>query len=105
MPSNIMRVIQNKATDCNIFATIIDMTESAESKDDFFTCQVLCPPNGKPSLIIHCIQKKFKKRECKLKIGWMVIGYYTDDFNFILSDFNAQLKILKNENISDNQAM
>ncbi|CAB4474378.1 unnamed protein product [Rhizophagus irregularis] len=105
MPLNIMRVIQNKATDCNIFATIIDMAESTESKDDFFTCQVLCPPNGKPSLIIHCIQKKFKKRECKLKIGWMVIGYYTDDFNFILSDFNAQLKILKNENISDNQAM
>jgi hypothetical protein len=102
IPSNIMRVIQNKATDCNIFATVIDMKES---NNDFFTCQVLCPPNGKPSLIIHCIQKKFKRRECKLKIGWMVIGYYTDDFNFILSDFNAQLKILKNENISDNQTM
>ncbi|RGB40262.1 hypothetical protein C1646_688135 [Rhizophagus diaphanus] len=102
IPSNIMKVIQNEGTDCNIFATVIDMTVS---NNDFFTCQVLCPPNGKPSLIIHCIQKKFKRIECILKIGWMVIGYYTKDFNVILSDFNAQLKILKNVNISDNQTM
>ncbi|GBC04274.1 hypothetical protein RclHR1_00560001 [Rhizophagus clarus] len=102
IPSNIMKVIQNKATECNIFATVIDTTES---KNDFFTCQVLCPPNGKPSLVIHCIQEKFKKRECRLRIGWMVVGYYTDDFNFILSDFNAQLKVLKSENISNNQTL
>ncbi|PKY55765.1 hypothetical protein RhiirA4_548892 [Rhizophagus irregularis] len=105
IPSDILNIIQNKEADCNIFATVIDMTES---KNDFFTCQVLCPPNGKPSLIIHCIQKKFKRYQCKLKIGWMVIGYYTD-FNFIHSDFNAQLKILKTEfsmpNNSNNQPM
>ncbi|RIA86222.1 hypothetical protein C1645_829602 [Glomus cerebriforme] len=98
IPLNISKMIQNKDADCSIFATVIDMTES---KNDFFTCQILCPPNGKPCLIIHCVQKKFKRRECKLKIGWMVIGYYTD-FNFILSDFNAQLKILKNENNNQN---
>ncbi|EXX72625.1 hypothetical protein RirG_067520 [Rhizophagus irregularis DAOM 197198w] len=97
MPLNISKMIQNKDADCNVFATINDITGS---KDDFFTWQVYCPPNSKPSLLIHCIQKKkFKKRRYKLKIGWMVIGYYTDytDLNFILSDFNAQLKVLKKD--------
>jgi hypothetical protein len=93
IPLNILKIIQNKAADCNVFATVIDM---AESKNDFFTCQVFCPPYRKPSLIIHCIQKKFRKRECKLKINWMIIGFYTN-FNFILSDFNTQLYILKND--------
>ncbi|UZO15523.1 uncharacterized protein OCT59_006942 [Rhizophagus irregularis] len=105
IPSDTLNIIQNKEADCNIFATVID---TIESKNDFFTCQVLCPPDGNPSLIIHCIQKKFKRYQCKLKIGWMVIGYYTD-FNFIHSDFKAQLKILKNEfsmpNNSNNQTM
>jgi hypothetical protein len=93
IPSDILNIIQNKEADCNIFATVVDMKES---KDDFFTCQVLCPPDENPSLIIHCIQKKFKRYQCKLKIGWMVIGYYTD-FSFILSDFKVQLEILKTE--------
>lgn len=93
IPLNILKIIQNKAADCNVFATVIDMKES---KNDFFTCQVLCPPDGKPSLIIHCIQKKFRKRKCELKITWMVIGFYTN-FNFILSDFNTQLTISKND--------
>ncbi|PKY53317.1 hypothetical protein RhiirA4_547598 [Rhizophagus irregularis] len=93
IPLNISKIIQNKAADCNIFATVID---TAESKNDFFTCQVLCPPDGKPSLIIHCIQKKSRKRECKLKINWMIIGFHTN-FKFILSDFNTQLNIIKND--------
>ncbi|CAB4430327.1 unnamed protein product [Rhizophagus irregularis] len=100
IPPNILKIIQNKAADCNIFATVIDVDES---KNAFFTCQVLCPPDGKPSLIIHCIQKKFRKRKCDLKINWMIIGFYTN-FNFILSDFNTQLNILKNDfDISSNQ--
>ncbi|RIA81543.1 hypothetical protein C1645_836840 [Glomus cerebriforme] len=93
IPSDVLKIVQNKDADCNIFATVIDMTES---KNDFFTCQVLYPPNGRPSLIIHCVQKNFKRRECKLKIRWMVIGYCID-LNFILSDFNTQLKVLKND--------
>ncbi|GBB92915.1 hypothetical protein RclHR1_20810002 [Rhizophagus clarus] len=105
IPPNILNIIQNKEADCNIFATVIDMSET---KNNFFTCQVLCPLDGKPSLIIHCIQKRFKKCQCNLKIGWMVIGYYTD-FNFIISDFNAQLKILKTDfgmsNNLNNQTM
>ncbi|RIA86217.1 hypothetical protein C1645_829596 [Glomus cerebriforme] len=101
MPPDVLKIVKNKDADCNIFATVIDTTES---KNDFFTCQVLCPPNGKPNLIIHCVQKRFKRHECKLKIGWMVIGYVTD-FNLIFSDFNAQLEILKNENVLNNQTM
>ncbi|GBC32596.1 hypothetical protein GLOIN_2v1880620 [Rhizophagus irregularis DAOM 181602=DAOM 197198] len=99
IPPNILNIIQNKEADCNVFATVIDMEKS---QNNFFTCQVLCSPGGIPNLIIHCIQKKFKKRQCKLKIIWMVIGYYID-FNFIISDFNTQLKIFKNENTSDGQ--
>ncbi|GBC04286.1 hypothetical protein RclHR1_00560013 [Rhizophagus clarus] len=102
IPPNILNTIQNKEADCNIFATVIDITES---KNDFFTCQILNPPDGEPSLIIHCIQKKFKRCQCKLKIGWMIIGYYTD-LSFILSDFSTQLKILKTDfSISPNQTM
>ncbi|RGB40255.1 hypothetical protein C1646_688120 [Rhizophagus diaphanus] len=110
-------MIQNKEADCNIFATVTDMTEL---KDDFFTCQILCSsscsslppcpssscscPPSKPSLLIHCVQNKFKKRECNLKIKWMVVGYYTD-FNLILSDFNVHLKIFENKITSDRQTM
>ncbi|PKK63268.1 hypothetical protein RhiirC2_855120 [Rhizophagus irregularis] len=117
IPENVLKMIQNKDADCNIFATVTDMTEL---KNDFFTCQVLCSsscsslppcpssscscPPAKPSLLIHCVQNKFKKRECNLKIKWMVVGYYTD-FNFILSDFNVQLKIFENKIVSDSQTM
>ncbi|CAB4474380.1 unnamed protein product [Rhizophagus irregularis] len=117
IPENVLKMIQNKDADCNIFATVTDMTEL---NNDFFTCQVLCssscsslppcPPSScscppsKPSLLIHCVQNKFKKRECNLKIKWIVVGYYTD-FNFILSDFNVQLKIFENKIASDSQTM
>ncbi|GBC04281.1 hypothetical protein RclHR1_00560008 [Rhizophagus clarus] len=102
IPQNILKMIHNKDAECNIFATVTDMTEL---KKDLFTCQVLYPPNGKPSLLIHCIQEKFKKRECKLKIKWMVIGYYTD-FNLILSDLNVQsVKIFENRITSDNRTI
>ncbi|CAB4488079.1 unnamed protein product [Rhizophagus irregularis] len=94
IPNEISKIIKNKDIDFKIFATVTDITKS---KNDFFTCQVLCPSNGKlPSLIIHRVQnsfKIFKSRECKLKIGWMVIGYY-EDFNF---DFSTRLKVQKND--------
>ncbi|PKY55869.1 hypothetical protein RhiirA4_475670 [Rhizophagus irregularis] len=58
-----------------------------------------------PKLIIHCIQKKFRKRECKLKIMWMIVGYDIN-FDFNHSDLNVKLKILKNEfNVSNQQAI
>ncbi|PKC68542.1 hypothetical protein RhiirA1_440564 [Rhizophagus irregularis] len=94
IPTDIKKIIKNKDVDCKILATVTDITES---KNDFFTCQVLFPSDGRlPSLIIHRVQnpfKLFKKRECKLHIGWMVIGYYRD-FNF---DFNTRLKVQKND--------
>ncbi|CAB4415373.1 unnamed protein product [Rhizophagus irregularis] len=93
-PTDIKKIIKNKDVNCKIFATVTDITKS---KNDFFTCQVLCPSDGRlPSLIIHRVQnpfKIFKKRECKLHIGWMVIGYYRD-FYF---DFSTRLKIQKND--------
>ncbi|GBB87408.1 hypothetical protein RclHR1_13880003 [Rhizophagus clarus] len=101
VPTNISKIIQSEEADCNIFATVVDMTKS---KNDFFTCQVLRSSGGKPSLIIYCIQKKFRQRQCKLKIRWMVIGYYTD-FNFTISDFNTRLEILKKENMSDDRTV
>src|SRR6266540_7400788 len=56
-------------------------------------------------IIIHCIQKYFKKRQCNLKISWMVIGY---DINFesMFSDLK-KFEIIKNDfNVSNNdQAM
>ncbi|PKC09961.1 hypothetical protein RhiirA5_414962 [Rhizophagus irregularis] len=97
---NILEILQNKDADCNIFATIIDKKEK-----DVFSCQIIWSPNEDPNLIIHCIQKKFRKCECKLKIKWMVVGYDIK-FDFNHSDFNVKLKVLKNEfNISNQQAV
>ncbi|EXX71491.1 hypothetical protein RirG_078110 [Rhizophagus irregularis DAOM 197198w] len=90
IPNKVAKIIKNEDIDFKIIATVTDTTKS---KNDFFTCQVLCPSNGRlPSLVIHCVQKTFKKRY-KLEIGWMVIGYYTD-FNF---NFNTQINILEND--------
>ncbi|CAB4411026.1 unnamed protein product [Rhizophagus irregularis] len=97
IPENILEILQNKDADCNIFATIIDKKEK-----DVFSCQIIWSPNEDPRLRIHCIQKKFRKRKCKLKIKWMVVCY---DIKF---DFNhsVKLKVLKDEfNISNQQAV
>ncbi|GBB87407.1 hypothetical protein RclHR1_13880002 [Rhizophagus clarus] len=91
IPPDVKRIIRNEDIDYKIFATVTDITKS---KNDFYTCQILCPSDGRlPSLIIHRVQdqyKIFKQHGCKLKIGWMIIGYY-NDFNF---DFNTRLDIL-----------
>ncbi|CAB5204772.1 unnamed protein product [Rhizophagus irregularis] len=92
IPSNIMNIIHNKDSDCNFFATVVDQ----ENTNDLFNCQILCPSNGKPSVIVHCIQKEFKRCKCHLKIGLMVIGYDTN-YNFMISDndSNVQIDVLK----------
>src|SRR5205809_5741276 len=91
IPGNILEILQNKDADCNIFATVID-----KKGKDIFSCQIIWPSNKDPRLIIHCIQKKFRKRECKLKVKWIVVGYDLK-FDFNHSDFNAaNLKVIKN---------
>lgn len=88
IPKETLKFVQNEEVDCNIFATVVD---KEEVKNDIFNCQILWPSKGDPKLIIHCIQKKFKKRNCKLEIRWMVIGY---DLNFdFKSNFNGQLEV------------
>ncbi|CAB4428347.1 unnamed protein product [Rhizophagus irregularis] len=100
IPENILEILQNKDADCNIFATVIDKKEK-----DIFSCQITWPINEDPRLLIHCIQKKFRSRECKLKIKWMIVGYDIN-FDFNHSDFNVKLKVLKNEfNISNQQTV
>ncbi|CAB4442648.1 unnamed protein product [Rhizophagus irregularis] len=99
IPKNVLEILRHKDADCSIFATVIDKEEK-----DIFNCQVFWPQNEDPSLLIHCIHKKFKKRECKLMIRWMIIGY---DINFdFRSEHNVKLKILKNDfNSKNNQAI
>jgi hypothetical protein len=97
IPEDILKILQNKEADCNIFATIIDKKEK-----DIFGCQIIWPSNEDPRLIIHCFQKKFRKRECKLKIKWIIVGYDINfDFNYL--NHNIKLKILKDDiNLSSN---
>uniref|UniRef100_U9SW67 MACPF domain-containing protein n=1 Tax=Rhizophagus irregularis (strain DAOM 181602 / DAOM 197198 / MUCL 43194) TaxID=747089 RepID=U9SW67_RHIID len=100
IPENILEILQHKDAECSIFSTVID-----EKGKDTFNCQVIWPPNENPKLIIHCIQKNFRKRECKLKIIWMIVGYDIN-FDFNHSDFNVKLKVLKNKfNVSNQQAI
>ncbi|CAB4410589.1 unnamed protein product, partial [Rhizophagus irregularis] len=89
IPENILKIIQNKDSDCSIFATVMD-----EKEKDIFNCQVVWSQNEDPKLIIHCIQKKFKKRKCKLRISWMIIGYGLN-FDFSHSENNIQFKVQK----------
>jgi hypothetical protein len=100
IPPHISKIVQNEKTDCNIFATVVDTDEN----DDFFNHQIFRPSKGNPGLIIHCIQNKFRKRECKLRIGWMIVGYHTD-FNSIFTDSNIQLKVLKDDFNASKQSM
>ncbi|UZO11343.1 uncharacterized protein OCT59_002914 [Rhizophagus irregularis] len=90
IPEKFLEILQCKDSDCNIFATVVDKNEK-----DIFNCQVVWPPNEDPKLLIHCIQKKFRKHECKLNIRWMIIGYDIN-FNFNNSEFNFKLKVLRN---------
>ncbi|PKC06568.1 hypothetical protein RhiirA5_419405 [Rhizophagus irregularis] len=98
IPKNILEILQHKDTECSIFAIVIDKKEK-----DIFNCQVVLSSNEDPKLIIHCFQKKFKKRKCKSKIMWMIIGYdISFDFNHLDLDF--KLKVLKNDfNASNHQ--
>ncbi|GBB90321.1 hypothetical protein RclHR1_17230002 [Rhizophagus clarus] len=92
IPQNISQIFQNKEAECNIFATVIDIEQI---KKTTFSWKILYPSkkNEHPRIIIHCV-KGFQKRKYKLKVNWMIIGYDIN-FNFILSDFNLQLKVLK----------
>ncbi|GBB86951.1 hypothetical protein RclHR1_01340018 [Rhizophagus clarus] len=99
IPPHISRILQKKDADCDIFATVIN---TEDSQNVFFNCQIFnsSESKGKPSIIIHGIQKKFHRCKYKLKVGWMVIGYDTE-FSFIHSDASVQL--IKNEYNSQDQ--
>ncbi|CAB4426573.1 unnamed protein product [Rhizophagus irregularis] len=92
IPQNILEIIHDEESDCDIFATVVDT--NANSKKVFFNCQILRKPNTKPSIIIHGIQKSFQKRRYNLKIKIMIIGY-DKDFNFILPD-TISVELIKN---------
>ncbi|PKC01872.1 hypothetical protein RhiirA5_402643 [Rhizophagus irregularis] len=92
IPQNILEIIHDEESDCDIFATVVDT--NANSKKVFFNCQILRKPNTKPSIIIHGIQKSFQKRRYNLKIKMMIIGY-DKDFNFILPD-TISVELIKN---------
>jgi hypothetical protein len=94
IPEHILEILQNEEAECSIFPTIIDREGV---KKDIFNCQIFWPQNDNPKLIIHCIQERFRKRECKLKIRWMIIGYVTN-FNLNNLDFNINFEVQKNEN-------
>ncbi|PKY49229.1 hypothetical protein RhiirA4_465110 [Rhizophagus irregularis] len=89
---NILEIIQNEEADCDIFPSVISTNEN--SKNVFFDCHILRKPKTKPSIIIHGIQKKFRKRRYKLRIMIMVIGYDIN-FNFILPD-TIGVELIKN---------
>jgi hypothetical protein len=74
VPTNISNILLDEAAKCRVFATVVDMEES---KNDFFNCQILSSPGGKPSLIIHCIRIS-EKIDYKIKIGIMIAGYDID---------------------------
>ncbi|UZO11059.1 uncharacterized protein OCT59_002633 [Rhizophagus irregularis] len=100
IPKDILETLKDEVAECSIFATVVDKNRM---NNDIFNCQIFWPPNQEPKLIIHCIQKKFKERKCKLKIMIMITGYDMN-FNFDRPDFNIQFKVEShNFNASDNQ--
>uniref|UniRef100_U9SWT2 DUF7431 domain-containing protein n=1 Tax=Rhizophagus irregularis (strain DAOM 181602 / DAOM 197198 / MUCL 43194) TaxID=747089 RepID=U9SWT2_RHIID len=93
IPKDILETLKDEVAECSIFATVVDKNRM---NNDIFNCQIFWPPNQEPKLIIHCIQKKFKERKCKLKIMIMITGYDMN-FNFDRPDFNIQFKVEKND--------
>ncbi|GBB83465.1 hypothetical protein RclHR1_01020006 [Rhizophagus clarus] len=89
IPKDILEILQDKVADCSIFATVVDKNKA---NDNIFNCKILWPLNQDPKLVIHCIQKKFRERKCKLKIMLMIVGYDVN-FNFDSPDFNIQFKV------------
>ncbi|CAB5383749.1 unnamed protein product [Rhizophagus irregularis] len=104
LPQNVLEVILNKESGCDIFAAVVD-TEN--SKNVFFSCYVLKPKVTeedkpvKPRIIIHGVQKKYQPRKFKLKIKIMVVGIDLD-FNFILPNI-IKVEVIENSfNSKDN---
>src|SRR5581483_6064848 len=91
---DISKILKNKDADYGIFATVVDLEETG----DFFTCQIYCPVDEEPQLLIHCIQPVFRVRYCKLNIRLMIVGYDTD-FNLNLKA-QPKLEVLEKEYIS-----
>jgi hypothetical protein len=94
LPTYMADIVQNEDAECNIFATVIDTNDS---KNDFFSCQILWTPNEKLKLIIHLIHKSFFKRpKYNLKIGLMVVGYNIN-FDLINIESSIQFKVIENK--------
>ncbi|PKY38392.1 hypothetical protein RhiirA4_451380 [Rhizophagus irregularis] len=86
LPQRISEIISNKHADCSIFATVIGM-------NDYYHCQILTSSGKEQKLMIHCFKEV--RKDSKLIIGWMVIGYDTN-FKSIFSDSkDMQLDILR----------
>ncbi|CAB4376495.1 unnamed protein product [Rhizophagus irregularis] len=90
---NNLEIIQNEEADYDIFATVVNTGK--DFKKVFFNCQILKDQKAKPSIIIHGIQKKFRRRTYNLKIAYMIVGYDTH-FNFLLSDITS-VELIKKE--------
>ncbi|RGB22035.1 hypothetical protein C1646_783423 [Rhizophagus diaphanus] len=91
IPRNILEIIQDEESDCDIFAAVVNVDK--DSKDVFFNCQIFKEQKARPNIIIHGIQKKFRQRTYNLKIALMIVGYDTK-FNFLLSDI-ANVELIK----------
>ncbi|PKY38016.1 hypothetical protein RhiirA4_439082 [Rhizophagus irregularis] len=96
IPTYISRIIQNKDADCDVFASVIN---TEDSRNVFFNCQILRADgsNEKPSVMIHGIQKEFRKCKYKLKINIIIIGYdiyflSNDSVELIKEKYNSQSK-------------
>ncbi|EXX58825.1 hypothetical protein GLOIN_2v936225 [Rhizophagus irregularis DAOM 181602=DAOM 197198] len=91
--TNIPTYMLENDAECNIFATVID---TDDSKNDFFSCQILLLPNRRPQLMIHCIQKYTRNTKYNLKVGLVVVGYDIN-FNFINSDSVIRFEVIENK--------
>lgn len=84
-PQRISEIISNNA-DCSIFATVVGMNE-------YYHCQILSSPGKKSKLMIHCFKEV--RKDSKLAIGWMVIGYDTNFKSIFSENKDMQLDVLR----------
>ncbi|GES72832.1 hypothetical protein GLOIN_2v1778161 [Rhizophagus clarus] len=93
IPSRISKIIQNKDADCDIFASVIN---AENSRKIFFNCQIFhaSGSNEKPSVLIHGVQKEFRRCKNKLKINIIVTGY---DIDFFSNISNIDVELIKKE--------
>ncbi|GBC09433.1 hypothetical protein RclHR1_08860006 [Rhizophagus clarus] len=92
IPSEILKILENKDADCSIFVTVSD-TES--NNKEIFSTSIQYSSNVTPRLLVNCLHIGDQARQYKLKIACMIVGYLTDFLQLDNYQASYQMVVIK----------